>query len=232
MRKEVENNYGIPHILTMDKKELESLEYLIKKFMDAKDKKPIFSEALRTMEEWRDALRGTQKNPKSDPSKPPQTGGDDAMVTIIEFVDFACPPCKMAGETIKKVMMTYSGKVRLIFRNFPRVEKHPFAVRAAEAALCAHEQGKFWEYYKLLFENQRVLDEEALINFGREIGLDMEGFQGCLLLNETAKRVISDMELGMELGVRKVPTFFINGRKIEGRKSLNMIEEIIKEELE
>jgi protein-disulfide isomerase len=216
----------------MDKKELESLEYLIKKFRDAKDKKPIFSEALRTMEERREALVGAQETPKSDPSKPPQIGGDDAPVTIVEFMDFECPPCKMAGKTIKKILETYPDKVRLIFRNFPKVEKHPFAVRAAEAALCAHEQGKFWEYYKLLFENQRKLDEDALIRFGREIGLDMEGFQGCLLLNEAAKRVMADMELGLELGVRKVPTFFINGRKIEGRKSLNMIEEIIKEELE
>jgi len=216
----------------MDKKEVESLEYLIKKFRDAKDKKPIFSEALKTLEAQREALRGAQKNPKYDPSKPPQTGDNDAMVTIIEFMDFACPPCKMAGEAIKKVMRAYPGKIRLIFRNFPRVEKHPFAVRVAEAALCAHEQGKFWEDYARLIENQRELDEEALINFGREIGLDMEGFQGCLLLNESAKRVVADMELGMELGVRKVPTLFINGRKVEGRKSLNMIEEIIKEELE
>ncbi|MDP6612785.1 MAG: thioredoxin domain-containing protein, partial [Candidatus Hydrothermarchaeota archaeon] len=61
--------------------------------------------------------------------------------------------------------------------------------------------------------------------------LDMDGFQGCLLLNEVSKRVIADMELGLELGVRKVPTFFINGRKIEGRKSLHMIDEIVKQEL-
>jgi protein-disulfide isomerase len=215
----------------MDKKELESLEYLIKKFKDARDEKPIFREAIKTMEARREVMLGAQETPKSD-LKPPQIGGDNAQVTIIEFMDFECPPCKRVRGTIKKVLKAYPGEVRLIFRNFPKVEKHPFAVRAAEAALCAHEQGKFWEYYELLFENQGGLDEETLFKLGREAGLDMDSFQGCLLLNEAAKRVMADMELGLELGVRKVPTFFINGMKIEGRKSIYMIEEIVKQELE
>ena len=214
----------------MDKKELESLEYLIKRFRDVKDEKPIFREAIRNMEAQREVMLGAQEKPKSY-LKPPQIGGDNAQITIIEFIDFECSPCKRAGGTIKKVLKAYPDKVRLIFRNFPTVEKHPFAVRAAEAALCAHEQGMFWEYYELLFENQRGLDEKTLLNLGREVGLDMDGFQGCLLLNEVSKRVIADMELGLELGVRKVPTFFINGRKIEGRKSLHMIDEIVKQEL-
>jgi protein-disulfide isomerase len=210
----------------MKRRELKYVEYLIKKFQRVKDKKPIFNKALQAMEEQRALLLSS----KTDPQRPPRRGGEDAKVTIIEFMDFECPPCKKATKTIGEILKTHGEKVRLVFRNYPRVEKHPLAVKAAEAALCAHEQGKFWEYYELLFENQKNLDVGNLIKLAESLGLEMQAFQSCLISGEKARRVIEDLELGRELGVNRVPTFFINGIKIEGNKPIEEFHKIIQRE--
>lgn len=205
--------------------ELKSLDYLIKKFREVKDKKGIFSEALKAMEEQRALLqRGV-----TDPRRPPSMGSEDAPVTILEFMDFQCPPCKKVAGIMTDILETHGDRVRLVFRNFPRLEKHPFAARVAEAALCAHEQGRFWDYYRALFKNQKDLDEDKLLGLAEKMGLNMDSFRECFLSGEKAARVVEDMNLGHDLGIRRVPTLFINGKKVEGVKSkeeyLKLIEE-------
>jgi protein-disulfide isomerase len=195
-------------------KEYDSLDYLIKKFRQVKDKKGIFGQALRAMEEQRDLLRRGY-----DPRSPPSLGDDDAPITILEFMDFQCPPCRKAAEILAEILQEQEGRVRLVFRNFPRLEKHPFAARAAEAALCAHEQGRFWEYHRGLFQNQEELNEEVLIQLAEKNGLDLESFRDCLISGEKMARVVEDMRLARDLGVTRVPTLFINGVKAEGIKS-------------
>ncbi len=209
-------------------KEYESLDYLIKKFRQVKDKKGIFSEALKAMEEQRDLLR----HRGSDPRRPPTLGKDDAPVTILEFMDFQCPPCRKVASTLREVLQVRGDRVRLVFRNFPRMEKHPLAARAAEAAMCAHEQGRFWDYCQALYENQKSLDERALVELAGKIGLNLDAFKNCLVSGEKAGRVVEDMTLARDLGVTRVPTLFINGVKVEGAKSrkeyLRLIEEASK----
>lgn len=84
----------------------------------------------------------------------PIKGPADAQVTIVEFSDFQCPYCIRASATIEQVMNSYGDKVRLVFKNYP-LPNHQFAQKAAEAALCANDQGKFWEYQAKLFESQQ-----------------------------------------------------------------------------
>jgi protein-disulfide isomerase len=195
--------------------EFESLDYLIKKFREVRDKKGIFSEALKVMEEQRTLLR----DKGHDPRKPPSLGREDAPVTILEFMDFQCPPCRKLAAILQEILKDHGEKVRLVFRNFPRLEKHPLAAKAAEAALCAHDQGRFWEYYRALFENQEVLGEKTLVKIAEKVNMKIDEFKDCLLSGEKASRVVEDMNLGRDFGITKVPTLFINGAKVEGVRS-------------
>jgi len=91
----------------------------------------------------------------------PARGPKDAKITIVEFSDFECPYCGAAHDTVEQVMTTYAGKVRLVYRQFP-LSFHPHAAKAAEASLCAADQGKFWEYHDVLFKNQKKLEPTEL----------------------------------------------------------------------
>jgi|TARA_B100001964_G_C14223648_1_gene596568 protein-disulfide isomerase len=214
----------------MNKKELEYVDYLLKKFKEVKDEKPIFKESIKALELQREIMLGNKDVPIATET-PPTIGKDNASITLIEFMDFECPPCKKATQVIKKILKKYPDDIRLVFRNFPRIEKHPFAIKAAEAALCAHKQGKFWEYCDRLFENQDNLNDKILTEIAKNVGLDMNGFNGCYLFNESAKRVSEDLDLALALDVKMVPTFFINGQKIDGRNSLKNLEKIIEKKL-
>ena len=91
----------------------------------------------------------------------PALGADDAPVTIIEFSDFQCPYCaRFSTETLPQIIQNYGDRVRFVYRDFPLTNLHDYAVKAAEASECAHEQGKYWEYYELLFKNQTALTQQ------------------------------------------------------------------------
>ena len=103
----------------------------------------------------------------------PYFGPEDAPVTIVEFVDYECPFYgRHARETISQLRREYEGSIKYVIFNFPISRIHPFADQAAEAAECAHDQGKFWEYHDLLFQNQRALDVASLKLHAQNIGLD------------------------------------------------------------
>src|SRR6185295_5027167 len=106
-------------------------------------------------------LAAPKKPKKEVEATGPSRGPQGAKVTIVEFSDFQCPFCSKAHDTVEEVMQTYAGKVRLVFRHFP-LEFHAQAPKAAEAAACANEQGKFWEYHDVLFKNQQKLQPEDL----------------------------------------------------------------------
>ena len=111
---------------------------------------------------------GTHPNAKDN-----SMGDPNAPITIEEFSDFQCPFCKAVVPTVQQVMTQYAGKVRWVFRDFPIVSLHPLAPKAHEAARCAAEQGKFWEYHDLLFANQRALTRPDLESYAEQLGLDM-----------------------------------------------------------
>jgi len=158
-------------------------------------------------------------------------GPKDAPVTIVEFSDFQCPYCKNATATVKQILDKYSGKVRLVFRDYPLVSIHPLAPKAHEAARCAGDQGKFWEYHDLLFERSPRLAPQELKQYARDLKLDAAAFGQCLDTGKYVAEVDRDTKEGMTLGLTGTPSFFINGRQLVGAQPLTAFQKIIESEL-
>jgi protein-disulfide isomerase len=160
----------------------------------------------------------------------PSRGPEGAKVTIVEFSDFECPYCSRAEESVSQVMEKYAGKVRLVFRHFP-LSFHPSAPKAAEAAACANDQGKFWEMHKQLFANRTALSIEDLKKHAAAVGLDQAKFNDCLDNSKMKTLVETDTKAGGEAGVSGTPAFFINGKLLSGAQPAAEFEKIIDAEL-
>lgn len=152
----------------------------------------------------------------------PYKGNPQAKVVIEEFADFQCPYCgRYAVEVAPKLDEKYvkTGQVYVVFRYFPFIGPESF--RAAEAAACAAESGKFWEYQYVVFANQRGenrgwFSSDRLAEFARLVGLDVGGFQGCLGSGKYARFIQASAEQARKRGIRSTPTVVINGRTFEG----------------
>lgn len=160
----------------------------------------------------------------------PARGPKDAPITIVEFSDFECPYCGAAHDTVEQVMSTYAGKVRLVYRQFP-LSFHPHAAKAAEASLCAADQGKFWEYHDVLFKNQKKLEPTDLKAHATEVGIDSQKFGQCLDSGDKKKAVDADQQAGLQAGVGGTPAFFINGIFLNGAQPIDEFKKVIDGEL-
>lgn len=155
----------------------------------------------------------------------PAKGRPDAPLTLVEFSDYQCPFCaKTARETFPAVEKAYveTGKVRYVFRDFP-LSMHRYAFKAAEAANCAGEQGKYWEMHDRLFENVGALEPEKLPGYAQAAGLDPAKFEECLGSGRHAEEIRADMEDGRKAGVRGTPTLMI-GTTEPGSTRLAVVE--------
>jgi protein-disulfide isomerase len=160
----------------------------------------------------------------------PFRGPTTAPVTIVEFADYQCPYCANMEPTLKQLRDRYGDRIRFAFRHFP-LPGHLQAPKAAEAAECAHEQGKFWEMHAKLFENPTALQPPDLSRYAAEIGLKPDVFQQCLASGRNAEKWRTDMEEGTKYGVAGTPTFFVNGRMVGGVRPYDAFAEIIEDEL-
>jgi protein-disulfide isomerase len=158
-------------------------------------------------------------------------GNPKARVMIVEFSDFQCPYCGQVETTLKNVLAKHEGTVALAFRDMPITQIHPFAQGAAEAARCAGEQGKFWEYHDLLFADQGALDRSGLIAKAAKVQLDPKQFETCVSTEKYKPEVQQDNQEGMRAGVSGTPGFFINGVFISGAQPEATFEKIIAEQL-
>jgi protein-disulfide isomerase len=158
-------------------------------------------------------------------------GPKDAPVTIVEFSDFQCPFCRTSVATLKGVMQQYDGLVRWVYRDFPIPSLHPQAPKAAEAARCAGEQGKFWEFHDLLFDSQTQTTTTDFKRFAERLKLDPKGFGRCLDSGKYQAAVQSDIEDGIRLGITGTPTYFINGRVLVGAAPPENFRKIVDAEL-
>ena len=163
---------------------------------------------------------------------PSKGAGDSAPVTIVEFSDFECPYCKQVNPSLEKAVAEYGDKVRLVFRQFPLTNIHPKAVKAAEASLCAEDQGKFWEVHDAMFEDQKNLDVDNLKTIAANLELDVEAFNECLDSGRYNDQVAADLRAGASIGVSGTPAMFVNGRPMSGAVSFEMLAEVIDDELE
>lgn len=164
--------------------------------------------------------------PKAD--NDPYLGPIDAPIQIIAFGDFACPYTKQwVDNTFDALMQKYEGQVRFVYRDFPKHEKHPQGQKAAEAAECAGEQGKYWEYFRKEFDMQPALNVFNLQSYAQELGLDTEMFNECLSSGKYAKEVSGDYSDGGKAGVLLTPTFFVNGNLLGGAQDLQAFDLVI-----
>jgi protein-disulfide isomerase len=161
----------------------------------------------------------------------PSRGPANAAVTIVEFADFECPYCGGLYPTLKQVEKNYEGRIRLVFRQFPLVNIHPHAQKAAEASLCANEQQKFWQYYDSLYSNQAQLEIAALKQRAVTLQLNTANFNTCLDSGRQADAVRKDQDDARKVGVTSTPTMFINGRLLSGNQPYTVIRDIIEDEL-
>lgn len=144
----------------------------------------------------------------------PRLGRDDAPVIVVEFSDFQCPACGHAEPTVRELRAEFGDRVQLQWRNLPLVEMHPDAHLAAEAAMAAGAQGRFWEMHDRLFADQRHLDRASLERDAAAIGLDLPRFRYDLDTHAFAAAVDADAALATRLGVTGTPTFFVDGQRI------------------
>lgn len=156
---------------------------------------------------------------KVDLGDSPSRGPSDAPITLVEFCDFQCPYCQRVQSTLEQFYSQYSGRVRHVYKNMP-LSFHPLAEPAARAALAAGKQGKFWEYKKMIFDNQRNLSQEAFVTFAQQLGLDVEKFKADMDSAEIRTAVQNDLKQAVKLGVQSTPTLIVNGTEIRGARSL------------
>ena len=160
----------------------------------------------------------------------PSRGDSSAKISIVVFADFQCPYCNKASETVDRVMAAYPGQVRLTYRHFP-LSFHKEAPKAAEASMCAAQQGKFWEYHDALYSHQDALSVDDLKGHAFAMGLDLKRFEGCLDSGEMKAVVQTDQKEGERLGVSGTPAFFVNGFMLSGAQPEEKFKRIIDKEL-
>jgi protein-disulfide isomerase len=161
----------------------------------------------------------------------PAKGPATAPVTIVEFSDFQCPFCSRITPTLEQVVTKYGDKVRLVFRQFP-LPMHQNAAKAAEASLCANEQGKFWAMHDAMFKDQAGLGVDGLKSKAATInGINAANFNSCLDSGKEAPAVQADMKAGNKAGVNGTPAMFVDGRFISGVVSADDLSKVIDEEL-
>lgn len=153
-------------------------------------------------------------------------GKTDAPVTLVEFSDFECPACKAFQPVVRSLYNTYPEQLRVAYRNFP-LPQHQYARKAAEAAELAGEQGKFWEYADVLFQNNTNLTETDLVKYAQDLGLNVEQFQTKLKSGNAAGFVNDDIAMAMKLKLNSTPSFFLNGKIVNYTSPQNLADQVI-----
>jgi protein-disulfide isomerase len=200
------------------------------------------AKAGKTFDEIYAAVQHPAVNPAPapDPGKPhrmpvssatPVRGNANAKVTIVEFSDFQCPFCGRVEPTLKEVMSTYGKDVRIVWRNEP-LPFHEHAMEAAEAAMAAHAQGKFWPMHDKLFENQQTLDRASLDKYATEVGLDMGKYKAAMEQHTAKDKIQEDTAAGLAAGANGTPGFFINGEFLNGALPFADFKKVIDAEIE
>lgn len=164
----------------------------------------------------------------------PVLGNENANVTFVEFSDFECPFCvKFSLTTMPDIKKNYvdTGKIKVMFLNFPLENIHKNSLNAAKASECAYRQGKFWEMHDIMFDKSPKLSLVDLRGYAEKIGLDVSKFDGCMSSSAVLDDIARDAASATEAGVKGTPAFFVNGRFISGAQKYEVFQQIIEQEL-
>ena len=165
------------------------------------------------------------------PSTDMYRGEATAPVELVLFGDYESGETRQLNETLNEVMENFEGKVKLIFRHFPMTQIHQRAHKAAEAAIAAGQEGKFWEMHELLMERPHSLGITSLKSHAREVGVVNKKFLEQLMNSHFGWNVQDDLRAGIELGIRDIPALLINGKMMDKPMSLGRISKTIEGEL-
>jgi len=166
----------------------------------------------------------------------PSLGDPKAAVTLVEYSDFECPVCRSLHDVVRGMLPNYAGKVRLIFKDFPLEQLHPWARTAAIAGRCAYQQDPkaFWKMYDFIYDNQEIISAAnawtKMMDYAGQSGLDADAFKGCMASPEAGAAVNASRANGQQLDVSSTPTIFVNGRRLVGADP-HLLEQYINYEL-
>jgi protein-disulfide isomerase len=151
----------------------------------------------------------------------PSKGPADAKIALVEYADYECPSCRQL-DTILRSLLPTQPQVRLIYKDFPLTQIHPWAMTAAEAARCAYhqDQTKFWAFHDLLYDNQSIITPEnayqKMQDYANQSSLDVNALKSCMADPQTKSEVNKSMTEGESLHITNTPTIFVNGRRLIG----------------
>jgi len=166
----------------------------------------------------------------------PALGDPKAPVTIVEYSDFECPVCRSLHDVLRGMLPNYAGKVRVIFKDFPIEQLHPWARTAAIAGRCAYQEKPeaFWKMYDLIYDNQEIISAAnawtKMTDYAAQAGLDGDAFKSCMASPEAGAAVNASHANGETLEVNSTPTVFVNGRRMVGADA-NLLQQYITYEL-
>jgi protein-disulfide isomerase len=160
----------------------------------------------------------------------PVLGPQNARVTVVEFSDFQCPYCAVAVVKLNAVLKAYPNDVKLVFKQYP-LEMHSQAALAAEAALAAQRQGKFWQLHDAMYADRTRLSRPNILAMAEKIGLDVKRFQEDWDSPAIRQALAKEQKEGDAIGVSGTPTIFIDGKRYEGDLALDAIRPIIDKEI-
>jgi protein-disulfide isomerase len=159
----------------------------------------------------------------------PMIGPENARVTIVEFSDFQCPYCAAAVVQAKMILDKFPNDVRLVFKQFP-LDNHSQSYLAAQSAVAAHAQGKFWEMHNKLYANYKLISPQAILLWAKEIGLDMKRFVDDVDSGKYKQAVENEVKQGETAGVQGTPSFFFNGRRYSGAFQADAVTQMLQSE--
>ncbi len=174
-------------------------------------------------------LQLVQKTPQIN-TYDPIRGNSLATVTLIEYSDFNCRSCKTVQNDLNALERFFGNKIKIVFKGYPITissENRP----SLNAAYCASEQGKFWEYKDFIFENNIGLNKQKYIEIANALNLDMSIFNECLDSKKYSPVIDQNLAEGLELQITSVPTIYVNNQRVKGLVNYNSIKNIIDQEL-
>jgi len=203
------------------------------KFYVSKDGKFLFRGEMSDM--TKDPL--VESRSQIQTKDAPSMGDPKALVTLVEYSDFECPVCRNLHDVLRDMLPKYPGKLRVIFKDFPIEQLHPWARTAAIAGRCAYQQNPaaFWKMYDFIYDNQEIISAAnawtMMLDYAGQSGLEADTFKVCMASPDAGDAVNASRANGQLLEVNSTPTVFVNGRRMVGADA-RLLEQYIKYELD